>query len=63
VFLYAVVSLLAHSWNPLKLAYGADGPLSTSKFQWPGDSDQTISVEAAVNGHTSNKVEFTVTRA
>jgi hypothetical protein len=34
VFLYAVVSLLAHSWNPLKFAYGADGPLSTSKFRW-----------------------------
>jgi hypothetical protein len=34
VFAYFVISLLAHSWNPLKLAYGTDGPLSTSKFQW-----------------------------
>ena len=30
---------------------------------WPGDSDQTVPIEAAVNGQTSNKVEFTVTRA
>ena len=34
VFLYIVVSLLAGNWNPLTLARGADGPLSTSKFQW-----------------------------
>src|SRR4029077_4796673 len=28
VFVYFVISLLAHNWNPLKLAYGTDGPLS-----------------------------------
>lgn len=33
-FLYVVVSLLARNWNPLNLARGTDGPLSTSKFQW-----------------------------
>jgi hypothetical protein len=32
--LYVVVSLLASNWNPLSLARGTDGPLSTSKFQW-----------------------------
>jgi hypothetical protein len=33
-FLYVVVSLLARNWNPLNIARGTDGPLSTSKFQW-----------------------------
>jgi hypothetical protein len=32
--LYVVASIVGHSWNPLKVAEGADGQLSTSKFQW-----------------------------
>jgi hypothetical protein len=33
LLLYLVVGLTS-GWNPLKLVQGADGPSSTSKFQW-----------------------------
>jgi hypothetical protein len=34
LLLYLVASVVGGSWNPLKLAEGADGTTSTSKFQW-----------------------------